>query len=191
MRKPFAELFEIMEARRRQVEVGEVPPSPRLGPSRRVGRRARGCPDAETLCGWVDGRLFRKSPQRWLATWRHIHIRRCRACQEEIEALAPAMGPGAEGKPRELFRLVGFGPTLRRLTGSWRLKSPLAWASCGLVIVVTLSLWSLGNRKPIEIVGEPLEPALMEERRDPTWGRSESATSGVAEQPENTTIWGD
>jgi hypothetical protein len=191
MRKPFAELFEIMEARRRQVEAGEVPPSPHLEASGQVGRRIRGCPDAETLCGWVDGRLFRKSPQRWLAAWQHIHIRRCRACQEEIETLAPAMDPGAEGRPHELLRLAGLGPALRRLTGAWRLKSPLAWASCGFVIVVTLSLWSLGNRKPIEIIGEPLEPVLMEERRNPTWEHSESATSGVPEQAENTTIWGD
>jgi len=191
MRKPFAELFEIMEAQRHQVEAGEVPPSPYLGPSRQVGRGARGCPDAETLCGWVDGQLRRKSPRRWLAVWQHVHIWRCRACQEEISTLAPAKGPGAEVTARQPFRLVGLGLGLRRLTGSWQLKSPLAWASCGLVIVVTLSLWSLGNQKPIEIIGEPLEPALTEEGRDLTWGRSESATSGIGEQPENTTIWGD
>jgi hypothetical protein len=191
MRKPFSELFEIMEARRHQVEAGEVPPASRFEPGRRMGRRARGCPDAETLCGWADGQLRRKSPWRWLAVWQHVHIRRCRACQEEIGTLAHAVCPGSEVKSHEPFRLLGRGPAPRRLTEPWRLKSPLAWASCGLVIVVTLSLWSLGNQKPIEIIGEPLEPVLTEERRDPAWDYSESATSGVAEQPENTTIWGD
>jgi hypothetical protein len=191
MRKPFAELFEIMEARRRQVEAGEVPPASRFEPGRQMGRWARGCPDAETLCGWVDGQLRRKSPQRWLAVWQHVHIRRCRACQEEIGTLAHAIRPSREVTPHEPFRPAGLGLALRRLRGAWQLKSPLAWASCGLLVVVTLSLWSLDNQRPLEIVGEPLEPALMEETRELTWVHSESATSSVAEQAENTTIWGD
>src|SRR5919106_2226203 len=144
MRKPFAELFEIMEARRHQVEAGEVPPVSRFEPGRQMGRWARGCPDAETLCGWVDGHLRRKSPRRWLAVWQHVHVWHCRACQEEIETLAQAMCHSSEVKFHEPLRLVRLGLALRRLMGSWRLKSPLAWASCGLVIVVTLSLWSLG-----------------------------------------------
>jgi hypothetical protein len=191
MRKPFAELFEIMEARRRQVEAGEVPPASRFEPGRQMGRWARGCPDAETLCGWVDGQLRRKSPQRWLAVWQHVHIRRCQACQEEIGTLAHAIRPSREVTPHEPFRPAGLGLALRRLRGAWQLKSPLAWASCGLLVVVTLSLWSLDNQKPLEIVGEPLEPALMEETRELTWVHSESATSSVTEQAENTTIWGD
>jgi hypothetical protein len=191
MRKPFAELFEIMEARRHQVEVGEVPPMSRFEPGRQMERRARDCPDAETLCGWVDGQLRRKSPRRWLAVWQHVRIRHCRACQEEIGTLAHAIRPGNEVQPHEPLRLVELGPALRRLLGAWQLKTPLAWASCGLVVAVTLSLWSLGKQKPLEIVGEPLEPALMEEMRDPSWVHSESTTSSVAEQAENTTIWGD
>ena len=191
MRKPFAELFEIMEARRHQVEAGEVPPTSRFEPGRQMGWWARGCPDAETLCGWVDSQLRRRSPRRWLAVWQHVHIWRCRACQGEIEALSRAIRPGSEGRPYESFRLAGLGLALWRLMASWRLKSPLAWASCGLVIVVTLSLWSLGSHKPLEIVGEPLEPALMEEARDPAWGHSERTTSSAAEQVENTTVWGD
>jgi hypothetical protein len=180
-----------MEARRHQVESEEVPPTYRFVSSGQARLRATGCPDAETLCGWVDGQLRRKSPRRWLAVWQHVYIWRCRACPEEIETLAHAMRPSSEVKPHEPFRLVGLGLVLRRLMGAWRVKSPLAWASCGLVIVVTLSLWSLGSQKPLEIVGEPLEPALIENMRDPTWVHSESATSNIAEQAENTTIWGD
>ena len=191
MRKPFAELFEIMEARRRQVEAGEVPPASHFEPGRQMGGWARGCPDAETLCGWVDGQLRRKSPQRWLAVWQHVHIRRCRACQEEIGTLAQTIRPSSEVTPHEPFRPAGLGLTPRRLRGAWQLKSPLAWASCGLVIVVALSLWSLGDQRPLGIIGAPFEPALVEETRELTRVHGESATSSATEQAENTTVWGD
>ena len=105
--------------------------------------------------------------------------------KDALRALAPDWRASLRTDTDALLR-SGF-----RLLGAWRLKTPLAWASCGLVIAVTLSLWSLGKQKPLEIVGEPLEPALMEEMRDPSWVHSESTTSSVAEQAENTTIWGD
>jgi hypothetical protein len=64
MRKSFDVLWEVMEARRRQLEAGEVPPACRLEQTRQDRRRAKGCPDDEALCGWVDGQLRRSQKPR-------------------------------------------------------------------------------------------------------------------------------
>jgi hypothetical protein len=190
MRKPFAELFEIMEDRRRQR--GEVRPGLRTKHSRRAGRRVRGCPDTETLCGWVDGHLRRKNLGRWLAVWQHVHIWRCRTCQAEIATLADALCSTGEARLLEPFWLVGVpGLTMKRLMASWPLKAPLAWASWGVVIVAAVSLWSLGTHKPLETVGERSEPALTEEMRSASQAHSAESIGGIDTPAENMTIWGD
>jgi hypothetical protein len=98
MAKPFHEAWEAMEARRRQVDAGELPPAIRFEHAHWAGRRAEGCPDDEVLCGWVDGQLRRSNLRRWLRVWVHMRIRRCRTCRAEIAALARAMPPAAEAE---------------------------------------------------------------------------------------------
>lgn len=72
--KPFEVLWEAMEARRRQIEAGEVPLAYRLEHRCQEERRDRGCPDVEALCGWVDGELRRNSLRRWLTVWQHVRL---------------------------------------------------------------------------------------------------------------------
>jgi hypothetical protein len=109
MRKPFDALWKVMEARRRQVEAGEVPPAYRSEQTRQARRRAAGCPDEEALCGWVDGQLRRNGLRRWLTVWRHVQVRRCRACQAEIAALVAAM-------PSNQRRLAWLRSSLKRFS---------------------------------------------------------------------------
>jgi hypothetical protein len=191
MHKPFTELFDIMEARRRQAEAGEASPTFLSERTGQAGRHTSGCPDAETLCGWVDGYLRQKSLRRWLAVWQHVHIWRCRACQQEIETLTHMLGPSSEVWSHDPFRPAGYSLTSGPRLASLRLRPPLAWASCGLVVVAVLSLWSFGNRQPLESGGRPLEPVLIEEMHHPSGVYHDTSPSRIAEQPEDTTIWGD
>ena len=90
MAKPFHELWKAMEEWRRGDEAGEVSPPHRFQRRYGVGRRRRGCPDEESLCGWTDGWLFRSNPRHWLRVWLHVRVRRCRSCLAEITALRRA-----------------------------------------------------------------------------------------------------
>jgi hypothetical protein len=101
MAKPFHEAWEAMEARRRQVDAGEVPPAFRCEHAHGADRRSEGCPDEEALCGWVDGQLCRSNLRRWLRVWLHIRIRCCRNCLADIEALAHAMPPAAKAESHD------------------------------------------------------------------------------------------
>lgn len=144
MRKSFDELWDVMETRRRQAEAGEVPTAHCFDGIRGVQRRGRGCPDGETLCGWADGELRRHSLRRWLMVWQHVQIRRCRDCQTEVAALAAA-------GPRPRLRWLSLTSAMKRVIVSLRTaKTPLAWASSMLVIVVGLSLWSFGTHNTFQ-----------------------------------------
>lgn len=182
MRKSFDALWEAMEVRRRQVEAGEVPPAYRSERTRRVRRRAKGCADEEALCGWVDGQLRRNNLRRWFAVWQHVQVRRCRECQAEIVALAATMRPAQP-------RLAWPASALKRfMEPSLPAKKPLAWASSALVIVVGLSLWSLGTHDVFQRVEDRSGPPLIEEIKP--FPPVDSGQTFDA-QTENTTIWGD
>jgi hypothetical protein len=101
MAKPFHEAWEAMEARRRQVDAGELPPAFRFEHTQRADRQARGCPDEEALCGWVDGQLCRSNLRRWLRVWLHLRIRRCRNCLAETATLDRVVFPAAETAGRD------------------------------------------------------------------------------------------
>jgi hypothetical protein len=182
MRPSFDALWEVMEARRRRVEAGEVPPAYRFDQTRQTRRRARGCPDEETLCGWVDGQLRRHSLGRWLTVWRHVRIRHCRECQADIAAVAAAMRPDRLGR-------VWLGSTLKGFMAPLLLtKRPLAWASSALVVAVVLSLSSIGTHDSFIRARHRSTPPLTENA-----GTLPPVDMGNPpnDQTEDTTIWGD
>jgi hypothetical protein len=182
MRKPFDALWEVMEVRRRQVEAGEVPPAYRFERTRQVRRRAKGCPDEEALCGWVDGQLRRNSLRRWFTVWQHVQIRRCRECQAEIVAIAATIRPAQPQLARPASVLKCF------MAPSPLAKKPLAWASSALVVIVGLSLWSLGTHDVFQRVEDRSGPPLIEDMK--TFPPVDSGQT-FDDQTENTTIWGD
>jgi hypothetical protein len=146
MRKPFEVLLEAMESRRRQLEAGEVPPVYRLEHRRQGERRARGCPDVEALCGWVDGELRRNSLRRWLIVWRHVRLHDCLACQGEIAMIAAVAHPAGEVQPPDQRRAAWSGHALQRtLSSCFPSQVPLAWMSGALVVAVGLSFWLLSQ----------------------------------------------
>jgi hypothetical protein len=182
MRQSFDALWEAMEARRRQVEAGEVPSAYRFEQTRQARRRARGCPVEETLCGWVDGQLRRNSLRRWLTVWRHVRIRRCRECQAEIAVLETVMRP-------DQLRLVWLGSTLKGFMAPLLLtKRPLAWASSALVIAVVLALSSIATHDSFLTGTDRSTPPLTDDM-----GTLPPVDIGnsLEDQAENTTIWGD
>jgi hypothetical protein len=182
MRQSFDALWEVMEARRRQVEAGEVPSAYRFEQTRQAWRQARGCPDEEALCGWVDGQLRRHSLRRWLTVWRHVRIRRCGECQAEIAALAAAIRPDQPWRVCLGSTLKGSMPPLLFT------KRPLAWASSVLVIAVVLSLSSIGIHDSFLGVRDRSTPLLTDDT-----GTLPPVDIGntLNDQTENTTIWGD
>jgi hypothetical protein len=182
MRQSFDALWEVMEARRRQMEDWEVPSAYRFEQTRQARRWARGCPDEEALCGWVDGQLRRHSLRRWLTVWRHVRIRRCRECQAEIVALAAAVRPDQPWRAWLGSTLKGSLPPLL-LT-----KRPLAWASSALAVALVLSLSSIGTHDSFLRVRQRSTPPVTEDT-----GTLPPVDSGnpLDDQSGNTTIWGD
>ncbi|MGH8071067.1 MAG: hypothetical protein ACRERE_38710 [Candidatus Entotheonellia bacterium] len=189
MRKPFEVLWEAMEARRRQLEVGEVPPAYRLDHLRQEGRRDRGCPDVEALCGWVDGELRRNSLRRWLTVWRHVRLHGCRACQGEIAMIAAVAYPSGEVQPPDQRWSPWPWHALKRtLSSLFPSQVPLAWVSGALVVVVGLSLWLLSQHAMRNMDGYRVEfPSTKGESERPQ-PSSEHTTDGQAVR---TIIWGD
>jgi hypothetical protein len=178
MRQSFNELWEAMEARRQQTEVGEGQPALGLEGTR-PGQR-RGCLDEEALSGWVDGELRRHSLRRWLLVWRHVRIERCRACLAEVEGLADAK---SSARPRLSWLVSVVTCMMRPLQMR---KASLAWASSMLMIVVGLSLWSFGSHGTFQVgVKRPTAPPI-EETKIPPAGEEPSPEA----QPEHI-IWGD
>ena len=181
MRRSFDELWQAMEARRQQVEAGAVPPAHGFDETRQARRQSRGCPDEETLCGWVDGELRRNSLRRWLMVWQHIQIRRCRDCQAEVAALdavRPAIRP----------RLARPGPIVGRVIGPWhRVKTPLAWGSSALVIMIGLSLWSFDVRGTLQMDRDRSEAPLAEDASAVRTGGDEHGFEAQTEP----VVWGD
>jgi hypothetical protein len=194
MRRPFSELLRAMEQRRREVEEGQVPVmyAPEL--SWRAGRRPSGCPDEEALCGWVDGKLRGQNLRRWLEVWCHVHIRRCQYCQGELKRLTAVIRPEGNGVSIEQLRPVWRGRALTCLSSSWtaaktKLRTPyLAWASGALVVMISVSLWSVHVHDAFEGVEGPLDLRVTEDLQTLPWmemGNPSHATD------HNTAIWGD
>jgi hypothetical protein len=178
MRKPFDELWEAMEARRQQVGAGGVPPACRFEQTRQA--RRQGCPDEEALCGWLDGELRRHSLRRWLMVWQHVQVRRCRACQAEVAALAGA-------SPLARPQLSWLASAVKCVIVPFHTaKTPLAWASSMLLIVVGLSLWLFGAHGTFRVGVEQSGAPAMEEMRTPPAGDEPGL-----EAPPAPNIWGD
>jgi hypothetical protein len=181
MRKPFEVLLEAMESRRRQLEAGEVPPAYRLEHRRQGERRARGCPNVEALCGWVDGELRRNSLRRWLNVWQHVWLHDCRACLGEIAMIAAVAHPAGEVQPSDQRRAAWPGHALKRILSSrFPPHVPLAWISGALVVAVGLSFWLLSQHGVTHMAGYRFESPPIErgiERPEPS---SERATDGHA-----------
>ena len=189
MGKPFEVLWEAMEARRRQFEAGEVPPAYRLENRCQEGRRDRGCPDVEALCGWVDGELRRNSLRRWLTVWQHVRLHGCRACQGQIAMIAAVVHPAGEVQPPDQRRLGWPGHALKPTRPSlFPPQAPLAWVSGTLVVAVGLSFWLLSQYSVRDMAGYQLE-------FPPTRGESErpqpSSEHTTDAQAVRTIIWGD
>ena len=157
MRKSFDGLWEAMEARRRQVDAGELTAAHRLEQIRQAQGQSEGCPDGEALGGWFEGKLRRMSMRRWFMVWRHVHIRRCRECQAEIAALAVG---------RSTVR-----PRMAALTPLWnggrspihRAKTPLVWGSSVLVVMIGLSQWSFNIRHTLPVADDRSEAPLRDD----------------------------
>jgi hypothetical protein len=178
MRKPFDQLWEAMEARRQQVVAGGVPPACRSEQTRQALRQ--GCPGEEALCGWVDGELRRHSLRRWLMVWQHVQVRRCRACQAEVAALAGA-------SPLARPQLSWLASAVKCVIVPFHTaKTPLAWASSMLLIVVGLSLWLFGAHGTFRVGVEQSGAPAMEGMRTPPGG----GEPGL-EAPPAPNIWGD
>lgn len=180
MRKSFDELWEAMEARRQQVGAGEVAPTHRFEQTRQDRRQRQGCPDEEALCGWVDGELRRHSLRRWLMVWQHVQIGRCRACQAEVAALGEASPPARPQWP-------WLASAVKCVIVPFRIaKTPLAWASPMVLIVIGLSLWSFGTQDTFRVGVERSGAPAMEETGTPPGGDE----AGL-EAPAEPIIWGD
>ena len=162
MPKSFEMLWEAMEARRRQMGAGEVPPAYRFEQIRQVWRQSVGCPDGEALGGWLEGGLWRVSLRRWLMVWQHIRIQRCRECQGDVLALAVA-------RPARRLGLTRLGPVLTRVKMPLhRVKTPLVWGSYILVVMIGLSLgpFDMSNTPRL---GEDRAEAPVLEESIPQW----------------------
>ena len=179
MRKSFDELWEAMEARRQQVGAGEVPPASRFAQTRQARRQRQGCPDEEALCGWVDGELRRHSLRRWLMVWQHVQVRRCRACQAEVAALADA-------SPRARPQWPWLASAVKCVIVPFQMaKTPLAWASSMVLIVIGLSLWSFGPHDTFHVGMERSGAPAMEETGTPV------GDEPGLEAPPEPVVWGD
>lgn len=167
MRKSFDGLWEAMEARRRQVGTGEVSPAYRLEKIHQGHRQSEGCPDGETLGGWVEGKLRRISMRRWIRVWLHIYLRRCRECQVEVAALAV-------GRPAVRLRLVGLVPLLHGVRlRSPRVNNPLVWGSALLVVMIGLAEWSFDIHDTVPMGNDRLEAPLLDDIRPEWFGDSD------------------
>jgi hypothetical protein len=177
MRKSFDGLWEAMEARRRQVGAGEVPPAHRLEEIRQAQRQSDGCPDGESLGGWVEGKLRRINTRRWMHVWRHVHLRRCRECRAEIAALAG-------GRPPVRPRLVTLVPLLHGVRlPSHRVKNRLVWGSSLLVVMIALFQWSSDVHDTLPMGNDRLEPPLLVDTRPERIGDSGHIGDAQAEFP--------
>jgi hypothetical protein len=173
MRKPFEDLWEVMEARRQQLEVGDVPPIYRPEHLRQSAQRARGCPDMEALCGWLDGQLRRRHLRRWLTIWRHVRLHGCRECQQEVAMIAAVVRPTREARSSDQQWSGGRERASKRsISSSVPVKGPLAWVSGVSVVAVGLSLWLFSQHMG----------------KEPPQQLSEQARSSQAAGP---IIWGD
>jgi hypothetical protein len=189
MGKPFEVLWEAMEARRRQLEAGEVPPAYRLEHRRQEERRTRGCPDVEALCGWTDGELRRNSLRRWLTVWWHVRLHGCRACHGEITMIAAVAHPAGEAQPPDQRRATWHGHALKHtLSSLFPSQAPLAWVSGALAVAVGLSFWLLSQHGVTDMARYRSESPPIERGREPPQPSSERATDGQAVR---TIIWGD
>jgi hypothetical protein len=172
MRKPFEDLWEVMETRRQPLEVGDVPSIYHPEHLRQSARRARGCPDTEALCGWVDGQLRRRNLRRWLTVWHHIRLHGCRECQKEVAMIATVVRPTGEARSsdQQWSRGREHAPK-RRVSSSVPVKGPLAWVSGVSVVAVALSFWLLSQHVGKERPQPPSEQALSSQAVGPIiWG---------------------
>jgi hypothetical protein len=189
MHKPFEVLWEAMETRRRQLEAGAVPPAYHPEHLRQEQRQARGCPDVEALCGWVDGQLRRNSRRRWLAVWRHVRLQRCRACREETAMMVADAYLAGEMQPPHQRRSAWLGHARKRILSSLLpVHVPMAWVSGTLVVAVGLSLWLISQHGMRDMEGYRVTFPPMEERSERPQPSSEPTTNGQAGRP---IIWGD
>jgi hypothetical protein len=67
-------------------------------------------------------------------------------------------------------------------------RSPLAWASSTVVILVGLALWSLGTHDSFPTIGDRSMPSLTD---DTAMLPPVDVGNTPDDQTENTTIWGD
>jgi hypothetical protein len=162
MPKSFVMLWEAMEARRRQMGAGEVPPAYRFEQIRRAWRQSVGCPDGEALGGWLEGGLWRVSLRRWLMVWQHICIRRCRECHGDLLALAVTTPARCLGWTRLWLVLTRLTIPLHRV------KTPMVWGSSILVVMIGLSLWSF-DMSSIPCLSEDRAEAPVVEESIPQW----------------------
>jgi hypothetical protein len=194
MRRLFAEVWESLEARRRQVESGEVSPPGCVERIGQEGRRASGCPTEEALCGWVDGWLRRKHPRRWLQVWRHIQLQGCPACRQNVATLQALLRPSRQPHARARTWRAQQGSAPMRSHTSWlRATTPLAWASWALVAVLGLALWSIVERDTTPSLRARAQEVLIGERRQVSLPRAPlPRIKLITNDPAgNLLLWGD
>lgn len=88
MRQSFNELFRALEKRRKQLNES-LSHEHVLHRLRQDLRLEMGCPDDETLCGFIDGEIKREDPHRWKEV--RLHVRDCRYCQGYVIGFAPVV----------------------------------------------------------------------------------------------------
>ena len=154
MQKTFEKLFKDMETRRKQLEEGNIPSDHALELLRQELRRDMGCPDDESLCGLVDGRLKERNLQDWRAVWEHEQIQRCAYCQEDIRALEEViLTPTKSVEPTTVGEMLKRAAQHHDLPDALNYKRDDKWHSMsskemfGRARAIALGLYSLGIQR--------------------------------------------
>jgi hypothetical protein len=194
MRRPFNELLKAMEQRRRQIEGGEGLNIDAPGLTYQARRRPTSCPDEEALCGWLDGKLRGKNLRRWVEVWGHVYLRRCQHCWGEIKQLTVTVRPAGQRASSDRLQWAWQGLTLPRLSSSWavakaKVRSPhLAWTGGALVVLISLSLWSIRTPATFEMVERTWERGMTGDLRTLPWLEMRNPSHAMHH---STSIWGD
>jgi hypothetical protein len=189
MQKSFESLWDAMETRRQHIKAAAVQAAYPPEHLRREQRRARGCPDGEALCGWVDGQLRRTNWRRWFSVCRHVWLQSCPVCREEIAMLAEGAGLSDEVQRSHQRRSAWPRAALTRARASLLPGHlPLAWVGGTLLASVGFSIWLISQHGIRDIDGYHMVFPRIEEGRDRPQPSSEPTTDSHAARP---IIWGD
>src|SRR5262245_57423965 len=127
----FDELWKAMERRRQHYDAGQLPLAHAYELARQALRHEHGCPPDETLCGFVEGQLWKTQLWLWVKTWWHIVIKRCAYCCQDVAAFFLD----------ESTRSIWAALCARRMDPPRRTWTPLCVFACVAAVLVLVSVW--------------------------------------------------